>query len=158
MLGLQQNNLFRKPLKDANFLSVQLYVYIYVYVICLHAGGGRCAKTVQNSYGLYDAKNKQRGSCILMTKRVTRTNLYDTAENSYCYCCCETAVALLIVKQLLFFLLDEYFRPNKRHILSRHLGIMILQVKPSKAIFEKLTFVNISEYSINLFTKLDLSN
>ncbi len=32
MLGSWQNNHYRKPLKDANFLSVQLCVYTYVYV------------------------------------------------------------------------------------------------------------------------------
>ena len=41
--------------------------------ICLHASGGRCAKTEPNSYWLCETKNKRCGSRILTTKRVTRT-------------------------------------------------------------------------------------
>ena len=36
----------QKPLKDANFLSV--YVYVHVCFMCLYAGRGRCAKTEQS--------------------------------------------------------------------------------------------------------------
>jgi hypothetical protein len=46
--------------------------------ICLHASGGRCAKTELSSYGSCETENKQCGSCILTTKRVTQTNYYDT--------------------------------------------------------------------------------
>ena len=35
----------QKPLKDASFLSICVYVYICVCIMCLQAGGGRCAKT-----------------------------------------------------------------------------------------------------------------
>ena len=66
-----------KPLKDANFLSIYVYVYKCMFVwICLHASGGRCAKTEPSSYGLCETK-KWCGSCILTTKSVTLTNYYD---------------------------------------------------------------------------------
>jgi hypothetical protein len=37
----------------------------------------RADVSVLSSYGLYETRNKQCGSCILTTKRVTRTNYYD---------------------------------------------------------------------------------
>jgi len=68
----------QKPLKDANFLSVYVYVYKCMYVlICLQASKGRCAKTKLSSYWLCETENKWCGSCILMTKCVTQTNYYD---------------------------------------------------------------------------------
>ena len=82
MFGSLQKSVEQKPLKDANFPSVYVYVYICMYVwICLHASGGRCAKTEPSSYGSCETKNKRCGSCILTTKRVTQTNYYDTGRN-----------------------------------------------------------------------------
>jgi len=47
-------------------------MYIYVYVlICLQAGGSRCAESEQSSYWSSETENKRCGSCILTTKRVT---------------------------------------------------------------------------------------
>ncbi len=73
MFRLYQNIHYRKPFKDASYLSVLLTcIYVYVYAICLHAGG-RCAKIKQNVpklnrvyVGHERQKNKQCGSCILM--------------------------------------------------------------------------------------------
>ena len=82
MFGSLQKSVEQKPLKDANFPSVYVYVYICMYVwICLHASGGRCAKTEPSSYGSCETENKRCGSCILTTKRVTQTNYYDTGRN-----------------------------------------------------------------------------
>ena len=59
-----------------------MFMYIYVCIwICLHASGGRCAKTEPSSYGSCETENKRCGSCILTTKRVTQTNYYDTGRN-----------------------------------------------------------------------------
>ncbi len=73
MFGSLQKSVEQKPLKDANFPSVYLYV-----CICLHASGGRCAKTELSSYGLCETENKRCSSCILTTKSVTQTNYYDS--------------------------------------------------------------------------------
>lgn len=86
MFGSLQKSVEQKPLKDANFPSVYVYVYICMYVwICLHASGGRCAKTEPSSYGSCETENKRCGSCILTTKRVTQTNYYDTGRNGKRY-------------------------------------------------------------------------
>ncbi len=78
MFGSSQKSVEQKPLKDAYFLSVYIFVYKCMFVwICLHASRGRCAKTELSSCGLCKTKNKQCGSCILMTKCVTQTNHYD---------------------------------------------------------------------------------
>ncbi len=77
MFGSLQKSVEQKPLKDANFPSVYVYVYIW---ICLHTSGGRCAKTERSSYGSCETENKRCGSCILTTKRVTQTNYYDNAK------------------------------------------------------------------------------
>jgi hypothetical protein len=61
--------------KDANFLTV--YVYVCMNWICLQTSGGSCAITETSSYGSYETENKQCGSCILTTKRVTMTNCYN---------------------------------------------------------------------------------
>ena len=46
MFGSSQKSVEQKPLKDANFPSVYVYVYKCMYVlICLQASGGRFAKT-----------------------------------------------------------------------------------------------------------------
>ncbi len=80
MFGSSQKSVKQKPLKDANFLSIYVYVYKCMFVrICLHASGGRYAKTERSSYGSCETKNKLCGSCILTTKRVTQTNYYDIA-------------------------------------------------------------------------------
>jgi hypothetical protein len=82
MFGLSQKSVEQKLLKDANFLSIYVYVYKCMFVwICLHSSRGRCAKTEPSSYGLCETKNKQCGSCILMTKLVTQTNYYDNVNN-----------------------------------------------------------------------------
>ncbi len=47
-------------------------------LICLQASSGRCAETELSSYWSCETTNKQCGSCILTTKRVTQTNYYDT--------------------------------------------------------------------------------
>ncbi len=78
MFGSSQKSVEQKPLKDANFLSVNVYVYKCMLVwICLHTSGGRCAKTEPSSYWSCETKNKRCGSCILTTKCVTQTNYYD---------------------------------------------------------------------------------
>ncbi len=78
MFGSLQKSVEQKPLKDANFLSIYVYVYKCMFVwICLHASKGRCAKTEPSSYGSCETKNKRCGSCILMTKLETQTNFYD---------------------------------------------------------------------------------
>jgi len=80
MFGLSQKSVEWKLLKDANFLSVHVYVYKCMYVlICLHASGGRCAKTEPSSYGSCETKKKRCGSCILTTKRGSQTNYYVTS-------------------------------------------------------------------------------
>ncbi len=77
MFGLHQMSIIQKPLKDANFLSIYVFVYNnYVCDMCLHARYSRCAKTWPSSYGLFETKNKLCGSCILMTKLATQTNYY----------------------------------------------------------------------------------
>ncbi len=83
MFGSSQKSVKQKPLKDANFLSIYVYVYKCMFVwICLHASRGRCAKTKPSSYGSYEIKNKRCGSCILTTERVTQTNYYDNIRNA----------------------------------------------------------------------------
>jgi len=78
MFGPSQKFVEQKPLKDANFISVYVYVYKCMYVlICLQASGGRCAKTTWSSYWSWEAENKRCGSCILTTKREIQTNYYD---------------------------------------------------------------------------------
>ncbi len=78
MFGPSQKSVEQKLLKDANFLSVYVYVYKCMYVlICFHASGGRCAKTTRSSYWSWETENKLCGSCILTTKRVIQTNYYD---------------------------------------------------------------------------------
>ena len=78
MFDSSQKSVEQKPLKDANFLSVYVYVHKCMFVrICLHTSRGRCAKTEPSSYGSCETKNKQCGSCILTTKHVTQTNYYD---------------------------------------------------------------------------------
>ncbi len=73
----------QKPLKDANFLSIYVFVNNnYVCDMCLHAGYSRCAKTWPNSYGLCETKNKRCGSCILTTKLVTQTYYYNNSSNT----------------------------------------------------------------------------
>jgi len=54
-----------------------------VYVLCVHAGGGRCAKTEQSSYGLCETENKRCSSCILTIKHVTMTNYYNNSLKKY---------------------------------------------------------------------------
>jgi len=82
MLGSSQKSVEQNQLKDANFLSVYVYVYKCMFVwIWLHASGGRCAKTEPSSYWSCETKNKQCGSCKLTTKRVTQTNYYDNIFN-----------------------------------------------------------------------------
>jgi len=51
-------------------LSQFMYIYVYV-LICLQAGGSRCAESEQSSYWSSETENKRCGSCILTTKRVT---------------------------------------------------------------------------------------
>ena len=64
MFGSLQKSIEQKPLKDANFPSVYVYVYKCMYVlICLQASGGRCAKTIGSSYWSCETKNKRWGSC-----------------------------------------------------------------------------------------------
>jgi hypothetical protein len=78
MFGSSQKSIEQKPLKDANFLFVYVYVYKCMFVwICLHASRGRFAKTEPSSYGSCETENKRCGSSILTTKRVTQTNYYD---------------------------------------------------------------------------------
>ncbi len=78
MFGSSQKSVKQKPLKDANFLSIYVYVYKCMFVwICLHPSGGRCANSEPSSYGLCETKNKRCGSCILTTKPVTQTNYYN---------------------------------------------------------------------------------
>ncbi len=78
MFGSSQKSIEQKPLKDANFLSIYVYAYKCMFVwICLHASGGRFAKTEPSLYRSCETKNKQCGSCILTTKSVTQTNYYD---------------------------------------------------------------------------------
>ncbi len=68
----------QKPLKDANFLSIYVFVYNnYVCDMCLHTQYSRCAKTWPCSYGSCETKNKQCGSCILTTKHIIQTNYYN---------------------------------------------------------------------------------
>ncbi len=75
--------LHKKLIKDANFLPVyNIECNMYVNVICLHARDGRCAKTEQSSYGLYQTKKKQCGSCILMTKLVTKSFFGNVASDA----------------------------------------------------------------------------
>ncbi len=57
MFGSSQKSVEQKPLKDANFLSIYVYVYKCMFVwICLHANRGRCAKTEPSSYGSCETK------------------------------------------------------------------------------------------------------
>jgi hypothetical protein len=79
MFGSSQKSVKQKLLKDANFLSIYVYINKRMFVwICLHASGGRCAKTEPSSYRSCETKNKQCGSFILMTKCVPQTNNYDS--------------------------------------------------------------------------------
>ena len=71
-------NQMLKLLKDANFLSVYVYLYMCMHMICLQASWGRCAQTEPSSYGWCETKNKQCSSSILTTKGITTTNYYDT--------------------------------------------------------------------------------
>jgi hypothetical protein len=74
-------SVIRKPLKDANFLSIYVFVYNnYVCDMCLHAQNSRCAKTWPSSYGACETRIKQCGSCILTTKFVTQTNYYESFD------------------------------------------------------------------------------
>ncbi len=78
MFGSSQKSFKQKPLKDANFLSIYVYVYKCMFVwICLHTSRGGCAETEPSSYGSCETKNKRCGSCILIIKLVTQTNYYD---------------------------------------------------------------------------------
>ncbi len=78
MFGSYQTSVIQKLLKDANFLSVYVFVYNnYVCDMCLHDLYSRCAKTWPSSYGFFETENKWCGSCILMTKLLTQTNHYD---------------------------------------------------------------------------------
>ncbi len=78
MFGSYQTSVIQKPLKDANFLSIYVFVYnSYVCNMCLHAWYRRCVKTWQSSYGLCETKNKRCGSCIMTTKLETQTNYYN---------------------------------------------------------------------------------
>jgi len=45
-------------LKDANFLSVYVYLNMFMYMIGLQASGGRYAKTDPSLYGKCETKNK----------------------------------------------------------------------------------------------------
>jgi hypothetical protein len=64
MFGSSKKSVEQKLLEDANFSSVYVYVYKCMFVwICLHASGGKYAKTDPSSYGLCETKNKQCGSC-----------------------------------------------------------------------------------------------
>ncbi len=81
MFGSYQMSVIQKPLKDANFLSIYVFVYNnYVCDMCLHTRYSRCAKTWPSSYGLCKAKNKQCGSCIMTTKLVTQTNYCNSSN------------------------------------------------------------------------------
>jgi hypothetical protein len=78
MFGSNQTSVIQKPLKDANFLSIYVFVNNnYVYDMCLHARCSRCVKTWQSSYGSCETENKQCSSCILTTKLLTQANYYD---------------------------------------------------------------------------------
>ncbi len=82
MFVSSQKSVEQKLLKDANFLSVYVYAYKCMIVwICLHASGGRCAKTELSSYWSCETKNKRCGSCILTTKRVTQTKWISSQSN-----------------------------------------------------------------------------
>ncbi len=60
MFGSSEKSVERKPLKDANFPCVYVYVYKCMYVlICLQASRGRCAKTELSLYWLCETKSKQ---------------------------------------------------------------------------------------------------
>ena len=45
MFGRDIKTVTQNPLKDANFLSIYVYVYIMCVFICLQAGWSRCSKT-----------------------------------------------------------------------------------------------------------------
>ncbi len=77
MFGSSKKSVEQKPLNDANFLSVYVYVYKLCFYEYVHTSGGRCAKTELSSYGSCETKNKQCGSCMLTTKCVTQINYYD---------------------------------------------------------------------------------
>jgi len=58
MFGSSQKSVERKPLKDANFPSVYVYVYKLYVLICLQPRGGRCAETELSTYWSCENKNK----------------------------------------------------------------------------------------------------
>ncbi len=59
MFGPSQKSGEQKPFRDANFLSFYVYVHKCMFVwICLHASGGRCAKTEPSSYRSCETENK----------------------------------------------------------------------------------------------------
>ncbi len=100
MFGATKNH--KKPLKDANFLSVfvyELYKYVCMWSICLHAGE-RHMFSALSSYGSCETRNKRCSSCILTTKLVTQTNYYDRLTN--------TAVSNRLAKSDMW-LADIYF-------------------------------------------------
>jgi len=79
MFGSSQNIRYRKPLKEANFMSVYIYVYIYKPEL---------NKTEPSSYGLCETKNKLFDSCIPTTKCVTTPNYYDICYIDFQYLTC----------------------------------------------------------------------
>jgi len=113
MFGSLQKSVEQKPLKDANFPSVYVYVYICMYVwICLHTSGGRCAKTELSSYGSCETENKWCGTCILTTKRVTQTNYYDNS-----YSDSDPSFTRMKKGNTYFETLDITFQILRRHLL-----------------------------------------